>query len=155
MTDTDPPNKEGTDEAAETPTYKSPLEQMLEKMPIFGPMFSSGSGKSGGGGSGKFELSLEEMEDLHSKFTAEVRALDTMLRHSSQARQNLSPITWDDASQKHFERTQNHFGELQSAVQQQRDFAEKFADAIKGAIDTYKQNEDSASADFRSQGNNL
>src|SRR5690606_21246554 len=94
MTDTDPPNQAGTDEAAETPTYKSPIEQILEKMPIFGPMFSSGSGKSGGGGSGKFELSIEEMERLR-QFREEADALRVMRQTSGSLAQDLALVAHD------------------------------------------------------------
>ena len=154
MTDTDPPNQEGTDEAAETPTYKSPIEQILEKIPFFGSMFGENA-KSGGGGSGGFELSLEEMEELHKQFTAEANKLDEMYGDSSAAAQDLAPLAPDDASRKHYEESTRHFIKLQKAIMQQQKFATEFAEAIGRAIQTYKENEESGVSTFRSQGNRV
>src|SRR5690606_20690808 len=112
MTDTDPPNQEGTDEAAETPTYKSPLELILEKMPIFGSMFSDSGKSGGGGGSGRFEFSLEEMRELHRQFEYEVSALEDMAKTSQRSTHMLQPLAPDDASLKHYKRSQEHFFKL-------------------------------------------
>ena len=152
MTDTDPPNQEGTDEAAETPTYKSPLELILEKMPIFGSMFSDSGKSGGGGGSGRFEFSLEEMRELHRQFEYEVSALEDMAKTSQRSTHMLQPLAPDDASLKHYKRSQEHFFKLAKAVQQQLEFATGFRDAIAKAIGVRSDTEDSIGSQFRVQG---
>jgi len=147
MTDTDPPNQEGTDEAAETPTYKSPLEQILEKMPIFGPMFSSGSGKSGGGGSGKFELSIEEMERLR-QFREEADALRVMRQTSGSLAQDLALVAHDPASEAHHKAAKNHFVILRDTIDEQYTFADKFAEAIDRVIKQKATEDDAATAEI-------
>jgi hypothetical protein len=151
MTDTDPPNQEGTDEAAETPTYKSPLEQILEKMPFFGSIFGESGKSGGGGGNGRFEFSLEEMRELHRQFKDEVAELDNMLYDGSLASNMLTPLAPDEASQNHYKAAREHFAKMQEAMQQQRTFAVGFARAIENAINVKTQNEEDASSAFRSQ----
>jgi len=148
MTDTDPPNQEGTDEAAETPTYKSPLEQILEKLPFFGPLFGESGKSGGGGGSGRFEFSIEEMVRLRHQFREEADALRVMRQTSGSLAQDLAPVAHDPASEAHHKAAKNHFVLLRDTIDEQYTFADKFAEAIDRVIKQKAAEDDAAAAEI-------
>ena len=138
-----------TDQTPETPHYKSPLEEALESMPlgigtIFKSLFSAPA-KSGDGGSGRFEFSIEEMVTLRHQFEKEADELREMRDKAASLAHDTQPMAKDPASLEHYKQARQHFGNLQEAVDQQFTFASKFAEAIDKVI-KQKAAEDSAAA---------
>ena len=136
----------GGQQPAESPGYKSPLEQALENLPfgIFRTLAESmGKTKGGGGSGGSFEFSIEEMRELHRQFSQEAEALRTMSEKSIRSSQTLQPLASDDASMKHFTAAQDHYGKLSKAILQQLTFAEGFRDAVGAAIGLKSGDEES------------
>ena len=138
-----------TDQTPETPHYKSPLEEALESMPlgigtIFKSLFSAPA-KSGDGGSGRFEFSIEEMVTLRHQFLQEADALREMRDKASELAHDTHPVAYDPASASHHSEAIKHFERLRNAVSQQFEFADNFASAIDKVI-KQKAAEDAAAA---------
>lgn len=134
------------------PSYTSPAEQMQEALAKLGlpwlgfhNIFEKLSA-SKGGGSGHFEFSLEEMDQLHTQFEAEAKELDEMLAKADAKGQALKPLARDPASLAHHIKAQEHHAKLLKAIQQQHRYAKGFAEAVKAAYDE-KSTSDQAAGD--------
>ncbi|MPY97488.1 MAG: hypothetical protein GEU97_05715 [Actinophytocola sp.] len=143
--------------------YESPNEKALDTVAGFVPhvrlaqrLYDKLSTPSGAG-SGKFEFSVEEMQQLHKEFKAERDAFDRIKERNDQFVQGqLVPMAEDPASKLHYEKAREHYGDVfHSAISEQRDYCDAYCYAIEKAILVKKFGEEEAARRMNAEGSGL
>ncbi len=131
--------------------YESPNEKALDTVAGFVPhvrlaqrLYDKLSAPKGTG-SGKFEFSIEEMEQLKKEFEAERDAFESIKRKNDQAVAQLQPMATDPASQMHYTAAKEHYGKTFSqAIADQHAYADAYCYAIERAILVKEHGEEAA-----------
>ncbi len=143
--------------------YESPNEQALDTVAGFVPhvrlartLYDKLSAPKGAG-SGRFEFSIEEMEQLHKEFKAERDAFDRIKERNDRFVQGrLAPMAEDPASKLHYEKAREHYGDVfHSAISAQRDYCDAYCYAIEKAILVKKFGEEEATRRMNAEGRGL